>query len=306
MNNRPVLLPSIAVACSGALWGVYWIPIRQLYDLGVPASWASFISFGIVATVFIGVFAWQKFASGRLPWSVFFTGFLSGMSVIFYSIALTLTEVVTTVLLFYMTPVWSTILGKIILKEKVTVSRIAAVIVGIAGLFVILGVANGLPEISNLGDFLALASGIIWAYATVRISADQQAAVWEQVGAFYIGGAIVCIVFIFLPIHGLEKAPSLVTLSQSIFWLTIFVFAFLPSVFLVFWGAKILSPARVGILLMSEIIFGVTTAALLSGEPFGWQQGIGVTLIMGAAIIDVSDRLFESLTSERSSITKRK
>ena len=222
------------------------------------------------------------------------TGLLSGTSVVFYAVALGLTEVVKTVLLFYLTPIWSTILGKFLLGEKITAFRIVAVIFGLSGLAVILGIADGIPRLSNLGDLLALLSGMVWAYATVRIREDSNAAVWEQVCAFYIGGAIAALVFVVVPIQGLDKPPTFDAVIQSLFWLGIFTIAFLPSMFLVFWGAKLLSPARVGILLMTEIIFGVSSAAMLSGEPFGWNQVIGITLIFSAAVIDVSDRLFAS------------
>ena len=294
MTRTSIMLPSIAVAMSGAIWGLYWIPIRQLDASGIPASWTSFITFSFVGLLSLVAFARQWSKTGRFPRGIVLTGLLSGTSVVFYAVALGLTEVIKTVLLFYLTPIWSTILGKILLGEKITVFRIVAVIFGLTGLAVILGIADGIPRLSNLGDLLALLSGIVWAYATVRIREDSNAAVWEQVCAFYIGGAIAALVFVVVPIQGLDKPPTFDAVIQSLFWLGIFTIAFLPSMFLVFWGAKLLSPARVGILLMTEIIFGVSSAAMLSGEPFGWNQVIGITLIFSAAVIDVSDRLFAS------------
>ena len=298
-SRKTVLLASIAVAVSGAIWGVYWIPIRELDSNGITASWTSFLTFGLTGIIFFVAFLVQWLKTGRLPWGVLLTGILSGTCVIFYAVALVITEVVKTVLLFYLTPVWSTILGRILLREKITPYRICAVIMGLMGLSVILGIADGIPRLSNLGDLFALASGLLWAYATVRIRDDEKAAVWEQVGGFYLGGALASALFIFLPIHGLDQAPSFEIVIESSFWLLVFILAYLPSFFLVFWGAQILSPARVGILMMSEIIFGVASAAWLSGEPFGWTQIIGVTLIFGAAIVDVSDRLFDQSNRQK-------
>ena len=292
MNKNGILLPSIAVAGSGAIWGLYWIPIRKLDAIGLAASWTSLISFSVVGVLFLSFFLIQWFRTGRMPWGILFTGLLTGSCVVFYAVALSLTEVVKTVLLFYLTPVWSTILGKILLREQITRYRITAIVVGLAGLAVILELFEGMPDQFNFGDFLALMSGVVWAYATVRIRDDTKAAVWEHVGGFYIGGAISSVFFILLPVSGLDRVPSPQVLADSLFWLTIFIVAYLPSIFLIIWGAQILSPARVGILMMTEIIFGVTSASLLSGEPFGWTQAIGITLIMGAATIDVSDRFF--------------
>ena len=60
-----------------------------------------------------------------------------------------------------------------------------------------------------------------------------------------------------------------------------------------------MSPARVGILLMTEIVFGVLSAALYSGE----NRSAGfispeTVLIIGAGVIDVSDRLFAGKSSK--------
>ncbi len=290
-NPNSTLLPSLAVALSGVIWGLFWIPIRQMDAHGVTSSWSLFLSLGVTALCFLPFFfrQWQK--TGRLPWGVLLTGLMSGICIVFYAVSLLLTEVVKTVLLVYLIPVWSTILGRVLLKETITPYRISAVICGLAGLAVILGIAEGIPKFSNIGDLLALIGGFFWSYATVRIRADETAAVWEQVGAFYIGGAAVALVFILFPPPGLAAAPTTEMVFDALFWLIIFIVAYLPSIFLMFWGAQILSPGRVGILLLTEVIFGVISAAFLAGEPVGWTEIIGTVLIFSAAVIDVSDRL---------------
>ena len=60
-----------------------------------------------------------------------------------------------------------------------------------------------------------------------------------------------------------------------------------PANLLVLWAAARLEPARVGILLMMEVVVGVISAAALSGEPFGWIEAIGATLIVAAGVIEV-------------------
>jgi drug/metabolite transporter (DMT)-like permease len=57
--------------------------------------------------------------------------------------------------------------------------------------------------------------------------------------------------------------------------------------FLTIWPATILTPARVGLLLMSDIIVGVITAAIWSGEPFGWREATGLVMIAGAGFVEV-------------------
>ena len=53
----------------------------------------------------------------------------------FYSTAIIYTDVVRAILLFYLTPVWATILARIFLGDAITVTRIVAMAVadGVAG-----------------------------------------------------------------------------------------------------------------------------------------------------------------------------
>jgi drug/metabolite transporter (DMT)-like permease len=61
----------------------------------------------------------------------------------------------------------------------------------------------------------------------------------------------------------------------------------LPAQFLLFWGVRRISPVRTGILLMTELISGVATAAWFSGDPITPQQALGGALILAAGLGDV-------------------
>ncbi len=74
-------------------------------------------------------------------------------------------------------------------------------------------------------------------------------------------------------------------LVLAIAWL-----AWLPSQFLLFWGVRRISPVRTGILLMTELVSGVATAAWLSGDPITWQQAVGGALISGRGIGRCADQ----------------
>ena len=60
-----------------------------------------------------------------------------------------------------------------------------------------------------------------------------------------------------------------------------------PSQLALFWGVSRISPVRTGILLMTELVSGVATAAWLSGDPISLQQAIGGALILAAGLSDV-------------------
>ena len=61
----------------------------------------------------------------------------------------------------------------------------------------------------------------------------------------------------------------------------------LPVVWLTIFGASHLGPGRVAIFLMLEIVVGLTTASLLTDEPFGMRELIGAVLITSACGVEM-------------------
>ena len=53
------------------------------------------------------------------------------------------------------------------------------------------------------------------------------------------------------------------------------------------WAAVRLDPARVGILLMTEVIIGAVTAALFAGENLSHSEMIGGSLVVLCGLLEV-------------------
>jgi len=51
--------------------------------------------------------------------------------------------------------------------------------------------------------------------------------------------------------------------------------------------ATLLSPGRVGMLLMVEVIVGMASAAILTDEQFGLRELSGTVLIISAGVVEV-------------------
>jgi drug/metabolite transporter (DMT)-like permease len=204
---------------------------------------------------------------------------------------LLLTEVVRVLLLFYLTPIWGTLLGRVLLGERITFNRGLALALGLAGLVVILGFEGGYPLPRNGGDWMALAAGIAWAYGSLRIYSEPEVGVYETVCAFFAGGALVTGVVVTLPIASNALVPTWEALQVGWPWLALLVGLFgVPPVLITLWGAARLSPGRVGILLMGEVAVGIGSAAAWSGEPFGTREALGASLIVGAAVVEMMQR----------------
>ncbi len=290
-QDRPDLLPTLGVALASVIWGVYWIPLRYLQSLGLEGIWPTLGTFllGVAVLGPVAVLRRRQLAEGGL--GLMITGLCVGAAFATYATALLLTEVVRALLLFYLSPVWSTLLGLLFLNERLTITRTAALVLGISGLIVVLSSDQGYPVPRNPGDWLALLSGVFWAYGSLRIFRARKVAVQEQSFAFVGGGLLISLIVALLPASLIGPAPSLATASQAIVPLILIViFLLLPIVYLTLVGARVLSPGRVGILLMGEVVVGVASAAALTDEPFGLREALGTLLILSAAGTEVVKR----------------
>ena len=142
------------------MWGLYWIPVRWFLDLGLTGSWSGIVMF-VAALLALLPFLWRERGVLASRWrALILSGMFTGAAFSMYSTSLVYTEVVRSILLFYLTPIWGTLLGIMFLGERLHPTRLAGLICGIGGLFVVLGGAQGIPLPRNAGDWLALSSGI--------------------------------------------------------------------------------------------------------------------------------------------------
>ncbi len=277
----------LACALAGVVWGLVWIPLRAMDQAGISGAWATATLYvwPLLLLLPLAAWRWRRVLRGGVGLQV--TGLVTGASLVLYADALIYTEVIRAMMLFYLTPVWSTLLARIFLNEPITRARWFALALGFAGILVIFGVETGFPWPRNLGDWMGLASGIVWAVAAVRMRGDNQNHAIEFTTVQFGWGALLAVGIAFLPLAGAGPAPGLERVAGALPWLLpVVLLLVIPGTFAALWGTPLLNPGIVGILFMTEISVGSVTAALWAGEPFGTREIVGVLLISGAGLAE--------------------
>ena len=208
---RSDTLAKLACAYSGLAWGLFWIPLRALDQAGIAGAWATALFYLIPALLALPLALWRWRAIVAGGWSLQLTGLVTGTAVVLYADGLVYTEVVRAMLLYYLTPVWSTLLGRIVLKEPITPVRWLAIAFGFSGMVVIFGFESGVPLPRNLGDWMALAGGFCWAIAAVRMRRDRHTSAIEFTALHFLLGAPVAALIGVLPFAGATAVPDAVT-----------------------------------------------------------------------------------------------
>jgi drug/metabolite transporter (DMT)-like permease len=279
---RAPWLPAAAVALSASLWGLWWLPLRALADAGLTGPALNAALYGVASVVLLPLY-WRRrarLAAGGLL--LLGAGGLFGAALVSWNLALILGEVVRVTLLFYLAPVWATLLAVALLRESVGWLRVVSVVLGLAGAAVLLGFADGLPLPRSPGDWLGLAAGVLFALSVTLVRKGEAISGLDQALVSFAAAALLSLLLLLV-----TPEPSGPIALSVLAWAALAALAWLlPCTWLLLWGARFLEPGRVSLLLLLEVAVAAISAALLAGELFGLREAVGCLLILAAGALE--------------------
>lgn len=133
----------------------------------------------------------------KQPLRTFLVGFFQGLAIIFYFLSVFRTAVTNTAFLLYSAPIWTIILAKILLKEKIEKKTIIGMIITVLGIILILNPESfSFSSKETLGNVFGLFSGIF--YAAMAVTAKP---LTQKVSGYYAAFwqyMVIAIIFVFL------------------------------------------------------------------------------------------------------------
>ncbi|MGF1446965.1 MAG: DMT family transporter [Pikeienuella sp.] len=273
----------LAAVVGGAVWGAVWVPVRWLEEAGLPGLWPVAVLYGLGA---IGLLPLAVTRFGALVaggWRLHLTGLCLGGTMALYAAAFLYTEVVPAVLLYYLSPVWGFLVARLVAGDLMTPARWIALVLALAGAAFALGPDNWPPMPRNIGDWMALSSGLLWVIGSMVMLSRPAGTSLDYGIVFFVWGALA----IALAAWIFDPGPAPDQLRAELPWLLPLVFLLiLPGCLAAIHGAASLNPGLVGILFMTEIGVSLALAWLLTDERIGGAQLLGVLLISLAGAAD--------------------
>lgn len=276
---------TLACLFAGAVWGLFWLPLRGLEQAGLHSLWVTAVYLLFPGLLFLPVLLWRWRHVRRAGLPLQLTVAASGAALTLYSASILYTDVVRALMLFHLMPVWSILLARVVLKDRITPLRSVAVAMSIAGMLIMFGLGAQFPVPRNAGDWMGLAAGLFWAVTMVRVRCYPQHGSVDLTAGFFLWALVISAVAAVWLRPGHMPAAEQV-LPALPFLLLFILLLLIPGTYASLWGPKYLNPGVVGLLFMTEIVVGAITAAFLAGEPFGPREFTGVVLITLASLLE--------------------
>ncbi len=288
MRHKYHLTISMAVFLTSGLWGLYWIPQRALEKGGLTGGWGTVAQYTIPLIVLTPWIIW-KFLKGKstglhLP----MIGLFFGGGIACYANSFLLTEIMRVFILFYLMPVWTTIFEMIYFKQKPKWQRGVSLFLSLLGLWIVFGKNGNLPLPVNVGDWLALLGGFLCAAGAIKLEEAVSEDITSLMYSFFFYGLLVTLFTSLIFSDAFGAFPEFSSwVSMLPFLLILSLVFFIPSNIIILWSPSKIGAGLFSILVLSEIVFGTISAALLANEPFGWRETVGVLLMLIAGFSEI-------------------
>ncbi len=277
------LWPTLGLLYGATYWGVVWYPTRILEGMGMQGPWLTLLSYGAAFLVFT---PFARFSIARLrrqPGHAVALLLAAGWTNVAFVLAVIEGEVVRVVLLFYLSPIWTVLLGRWLLHEALSWRSWLMLGLGMCGALVMLwDPAVGRVPL-NRADLLAASAGLAFALNNVMTRRITSLAVREKTYIAWLGVVVVSALMVLL------WFPQVPQASAVAWWATIAlgVFGFLLSTLAVVYGVTHMPVQRSAVIMLFELVVGAATAWWLAGELISLHEWVGGALILSAAMIAI-------------------
>lgn len=277
----------MAIVASTFAWGTWWIPLRQLDALGSGSVWFTGLGVALPALLFLPHTLKHLKRIIGAGWPLIICALAFGISTSFYAEGAMRGNVARVILLFYLTPVWSTLLARLLLGEPITARRLLTIVLGLTGMWIILGEDGSLPVPQDVAEWFGLIAGLSWAVAMVYRQKTRHLSVSDLAGPIFICMTLFFFALTLVPGGRTWTLEGNFYLAEAWVWIiALAVIWHLPAILLTLYGGAVVEPGRVAILLMLEVIIGVGSAAILANEPFGLRELVGAAFVLASSICE--------------------
>ena len=186
-------------------------------------------------------------------------------------------EIVRVMLLFYLAPLWTVVLSRVLLGEHLSRAGVPVLVLSLAGAAIILWQPGiGLPLPQSKADWLGLFAGLSFALFNVLSRRVRDLSIESRVMVSFAGVVLI--------LCGLGRV-QMPTSGLMVVWLLLAIgLVLVLANVIVQYGLARLASNRAIVIMITEVGFAAVSSWLLAGETFGLREGVGGAVIIAACL----------------------
>ncbi|RKZ37811.1 MAG: EamA/RhaT family transporter [Gammaproteobacteria bacterium] len=272
---------------------MFWYPLRLLESSGLSGLWLTLIVYAVALCAFAQP-VWRGLAYWRAqPGLLALLALAAGWCNAAFILAVLEGTVVRVLLLFYLSPIWTVVLGWFVLGERPTGRGWFAFSIAMAGALIMLWSEDlGGPWPKGKADWLAVSSGMAFSLANVLVRRLQEVPVITKTATAWVGAVFVALVWIAaatVPVPQVAAGTVIGAMALGLFGMVVMTFS-------VQYGVTHMPVHRSAVILLFELVAGAISAQLLTDEKVLAQEWVGGVMVLLAAWLAASRR---ARTNER-------
>lgn len=279
--KNPVF-PVFALLYSASMWGIVWYPLRLLEQAGLHGLWSTLIIYLGATAAGLVLMRGHWAILSRQPGLLILLGLTNGWCNATFILAVLDGNVFRVLLLFYLSPIWTVLLGRMFLQERMSwQARLTLVIAMIGAVVMLWDPRIGMPWPQSESDWLALSSGFAFAASNVLVRRAAEVPVEVKTFGAWVGVVIFA---------GVWMLMSHVPMTQASYDVLVYCFllglvGFSTMTFAVQYGVTHMPVHRSATILLFELVVGAISSQLLTDEVIKQSEWIGGVFIVLAALL---------------------
>lgn len=278
--QRTLAISSLVYAAT--LWGLVWYPFRLLNEAGVGGIASSFFTYA-VPLLLLGWLHGRELGAARGRWLwLSALGLAAGWTNLAYVLGVLEGEVVRVLLLFYLSPLWTVLFSRFLLKEKLNRAGWAVMALAAGGALAMLWQPGEWPLPANRAEWLGLSAGVMFAASNVISRHLEGVTAGAKSVSVWLGVVV-------LTLAGLALKPAeldfMATAGSNTWLLMLGVGLAIGSMtYAVQYGLARVPANQAIVIFLFELVVAAVAAYYLSHERMGVQEWIGAIMIITASL----------------------
>ena len=282
MASKEKLLAISGLLSGAIVWGLIWYPYRLLQQMGVSGALSSF------ATYFLPLLLGLILYSGRLSFRRFppillWIALTAGWTNLAYVLAVIHGEVMRVLLLFYLSPLWTVLLARLLLAERLRLHGYLVMALSFTGAVVMLWRPElGLPLPQNMAEWMGLSAGLMFASTNVLSRRAEEFDIGLKSLSVWAGVSLLSLLALAYQPAALAVLPALPVAGW--FWLLLVCILIFAVTLTVQYGLARAPANQAIVIFLFELVVAAISSYFLAGEVMAAQEWLGGAMIVAASL----------------------